>query len=217
MPGPCTIDSVQLLCGSDEYNHGVCCHTSVAELDSTFDDNYAGNTPDTAMSMSPLTLNWTNNTWHGLPFDRPFDYDGAQNLIIEYRWEGDDENSVYDRGFYTTGNRACNVSSSTAPRGVPRNYMPRHRIFYSATGVAAGSVMVPGRTALRASPNPSRAGVLFMSPVGTAVSIYTADGRFVRTLKTLSWDGNDVQGRLVAAGIYVCRAGATGTAVRIVR
>jgi hypothetical protein len=142
MPGPCTIDSVQLLCGSDEYNHGIfynsfilACHTTVSELESTFDRNYSGNVPETVMSVNPLVLQWVNNQWHGLAFARPFSYNGTDNLILEYRWQGDDGNSVYDRGFYTVGNRACDARSSTAPRGTPRNYMPRHRIFYSLTGI----------------------------------------------------------------------------------
>ncbi len=142
MPGPCTIDSVQLLCGSDEYDHGIfynslilACHTSVGELESTFDRNYTGNVPETVMSANPLVLQWVNNQWHGLAFNRPFSYNGIDNLILEYRWQGDDGNSVYDRGFYTVGNRACDARSSTAPRGTPRNYMPRHRIFYSLTAV----------------------------------------------------------------------------------
>ncbi|MBM3322217.1 hypothetical protein FJY69_01865 [candidate division WOR-3 bacterium] len=142
MPGPCTIDSVQLLCGSDEYNHGIfynafilACHTTVTELESTFDRNYSGNVPETAMATSPLVLQWLNNHWHGLEFTRPFSYNGVDNLILEYRWQGDDGNSVYDRGFYTSGNRACDARSSTAPRGTPRNYMPRHRVFYSLTGI----------------------------------------------------------------------------------
>lgn len=166
MPGPCRIDSVQLLCGSDVYNHGIfynaqilCCPTTVTELDSAFEDNYAGNTPAAAMSANPLTLNWTNDTWHGLAFNYPYDYDGTTNLIIEYRWSGDDGNSVYDRGFYTTGNRACNANSATAPMGVPRNYMPRCRIFYSTVGLAEGSAAIPVEPRLTASPNPTRGSV----------------------------------------------------------
>ncbi len=58
MPGSCTIDSLQLLCGSDVYNHGIfsnarilACHTTVSELDSAFDLNYAGNLPETVKSV----------------------------------------------------------------------------------------------------------------------------------------------------------------------
>jgi hypothetical protein len=147
MPGPCTLDSVQLLCGSEEYDHGtfynaliLACHTTVTELESTFDHNYSGNVPDTAMAVSPLVLDWVNDQWHGLAFNHPFAYNGTDNLILEYRWQGDDGNSVYDRGFYTSGNRACDVRSSTAPQGTPRNYMPRQRIFYSLTGIEEPNV-----------------------------------------------------------------------------
>jgi len=223
MAGPCTIDSTQLLCGSDEYNHGtfynarvLACHTTVTELDSFFDDNYAGNTPETAMSVSPLILQWQNNNWHGLGFDHPFDYNGIDNLVLEFRWQGDDNNSVYDRGWYTSGNRACNASSSLAPEGVPRNYMPRFRIFYSTTGVSGGSVLVP-HGSLGAQPIPSRSSVRFSGRLGVT-SIYTAAGRLVRTLSGPLWDGCDEAGRPVASGAYVCHSGSNSVAtIRILR
>lgn len=228
MPGPCRIDSVQLLCGSDIYNHGVfynaqilCCPTTVTELDSAFEDNYAGNTPAAAMSANPLTLNWTNDTWHGLAFNYPYDYDGTTNLIIEYRWSGDDGNSVYDRGFYTTGNRACNANSATAPMGVPRNYMPRCRIFYSTVGLAE-----PGnrrssfelRRPLTVSPNPTRGRVTVHlaspstpTPCPSTLSVSDASGRLVLTRpldlslsRPLSLDLSSLP-----PGLYFLRAGAS--------
>jgi hypothetical protein len=156
VPGPCVLDSLQLLCGSDEYNHGVfqnagvyCCHTTVTELDSTFDENYAGNAPVPAMNPTVLNLVWQNDNWHGLGFDAPFAYNGTDNLIMEFRWQGDDNNSVYDRGWYTPGNRACNASSSTAPSGTPRNYMPRFRIFYSAVGITEEAPLSEARHDMR--------------------------------------------------------------------
>jgi len=219
MPGPCRIDSVQLLCGSDIYNHGIfynaqilCCKTSVTELDSAFEENYAGNTPVVALEANPLTLNWTNDTWHGLAFNYPYDYDGTQNLIIEYRWSGDDGNSVYDRGFYTTGNRACNANSATAPTGVPRNYMPRHRIFYSTTGIADPASRHSSfgiRHSISAFPNPTRGpvSVHLLSP--SRLSVVDASGRTVltRTLEpstpgTLSLDLSSLR-----PGLYFLRAG----------
>jgi hypothetical protein len=221
MPGPCRIDSLQLLCGSDIYNHGIfynaqilCCPTTVPELDSNFATNYAGNTPVEAMSANPLTLNWLNDTWHGLAFDSPYDYDGTTNLIIEYRWSGDDNNSVYDRGFYTTGNRACNASSATAPTGVPRNYMPRCRIFYSTVGLAepASGSSFEFRNSF-VSPNPTRGRVRVSVPPfsihhSSFITLSDASGRAVLCRPFVTRNSSfDIDLGSLPSGLYFLRCG----------
>ncbi|MBN2465535.1 T9SS type A sorting domain-containing protein [candidate division WOR-3 bacterium] len=237
MPGPCTLDSVQLLCGSDIYNHGVflnarvlACQTTVTELDSVCKDNYAGNTPDTAMSRDTLSLSWTNGEWHALGFEHPFGHNGSDNLIIEFVWQGDDGGSVYNFGYYTSGNRAVDARPSTAERGVPRNYMPRFRIHYSTTGMAEGSVTLPeAEMRVEATPNPftTTAAIKLQPAAGSdaRVRIYDAGGKLVRTLgqspvanrqsQVVVWDGRDEDGRRARAGTYFCRLD-HGRAVRLV-
>jgi len=225
MPGPCTLDSIQLLCGSDVYNHGIfynayiyACHTTVTELDSTFDENYGGKTPVVAMSLDTLVLQWQNEHWHGLGFNYPFAYNGYENLILEFRWQGDDNNSVYDRGWYTSGNRAVSASSSTAVQGVPRNYMPRFRIFYSVTGIGEGSRELPQpKMIARAFPNPFNSKVFIRvepsAKTPLSACIFSSTGRQVRVLvqPELSWDGNDQFGLPVCSGIYFCRLATSGS------
>ncbi len=223
MAGPCTFDSVQLLCGSDVYNRGAflnarvyACHTTVTELDSAFAENYAGNTPQAAMTRDTLYLRWQNGVWHGLGFDSPFDYNGTDNLILEFRWQGDSDSSVYDLGWYTPGKRAVDAKSSTAPSGTPRNYMPRLRIFCSLSGMAEGAVEVPAQEPVfTASPNPFRSAVTIRAATGrrglASARIYTATGGLVRRIASASsssafyWDGRDEEGRRVEAGTYFCR------------
>jgi hypothetical protein len=229
MPGSCTLDSIQLLCGSDIYNHGVfynayiyACHTTISELDSTFDKNYGGNTPVAAMVVDTLVLQWQNEQWQGLGFNYSFAYNGSDNLILEFRWQGDDNNSVYDRGWYTPGNRAVSASSSTAVQGVPRNYMPRFRIFYSVTGIGEGSVELPrSKMIAYAYPNPfhSRVFIRVESSAKTplAACVYNSNGRLVTSLKSqvtsncFVWNGNDQFGQPVCSGIYFCRMATSGS------
>ena len=226
MPGPCTVDSVQLLCGSDVYNQGVflnarilACHTTVAELDSVCDDNYAGNTPDTVMLHDTLSLSWTNGEWQTLGFEHPFGYNGSDNLILEFLWQGDDGGSVYNLGYYTSGNRAVDARPSTAERGVPRNYMPRFRIHYSTAGIAEGRLLRPvNGLRITPTPNPFRSSVSLRAagrdPFSAAV--YSSTGGLVRRIGSanssaaLSWDGRDEDGRRVEAGTYFCRVRSGG-------
>jgi YVTN family beta-propeller protein len=67
---------------------------------------------------------------------------------------------------------------------------------------------------LRAKPNPFCGSVRIEAggqPGVTTVAVYAQDGRLVRTLRiagdACDWDGNDVDGRPVAAGVYVVTAG----------
>jgi hypothetical protein len=220
MAGPCTLDSIQLLCGSDVYNHGIflngrvyACHTTVTELDTVYEANYAGNTPKAAMTRDTLFLRWKNGDWQGLGFDSPFDYNGTNNLILEFRWQGDNDSSVYDLGWYTPGNRAMDAKSSTAERGTPRNYMPRFRIFYSSTGIAEGPSMLPANEMpLAAIPNPfTTCTAISLQPAAGScahVRIFDAGGRLVRVLgqsPIVCWDGRDEAGRQVQPGTYFCR------------
>lgn len=213
------LDSVQLLCGSDVYNHGVflnarilACHTTVVELDSACKDNYAGNTPDTVMSHDSLSLSWTNGEWQSLGFEHPFDYNGSDNLILEFLWQGDDGGSVYNLGYYTSGNRAVDARPSTAERGVPRNYMPRFRIHYSTAGIAEGRVTLPANgVMLTATPNPFHSGVTLRADgdLSLEAAVYSSAGELVRRIaesaSELYWDGSDQAGRRVRAGTYFCR------------
>jgi hypothetical protein len=96
MAGPCRLDSVQLLCGSDVYTHGIfhnarvyACHTTVTELDSVYEENYGGNNPTEAMARETLYLRWRNGAWQSFGFDGTFVYNGSDNLILEFRWQGD--------------------------------------------------------------------------------------------------------------------------------
>jgi hypothetical protein len=221
MPGPCTLDSIQLLCGSDVYNQGIfrnagvyACRTAVAELDSAYEENYAGNEPTPLLVSDTLVLQWTNGEWQGLRFDHPFSYEGNDNLILEFRWQGDDGGSVYNLGYYTSGNRALDAKSPTAENGTPRNYMPRFRIFYSLTGVVQEPVAVPSVVpTATATPNPFRSGVTLRA-AGTgplSASVYSSAGDLVRHVagsnssSEVCWDGCDEYGRRARPGAYICR------------
>jgi len=68
----------------------------------------------------------------------------------------------------------------------------------------------PRVTVVRAWPNPGRVGQAVRLAAGTAsgLAVYDATGRCVRTIEAgrATWDGTDSSGRLVAPGIYYCRA-----------
>ncbi|UCH78099.1 MAG: hypothetical protein JSU81_10310 [Candidatus Coatesbacteria bacterium] len=66
------------------------CHTSRAEAAPPFNSNYEGRTPTLVFSADPVTVNMRIREWFGFDCQPAFSYDGRLNLLVEVRWEGDD-------------------------------------------------------------------------------------------------------------------------------
>ena len=69
------------------FNHvGVLlCHTTKTELESTFNNNYAGKTPVTVLWRLRLSLSGT--AWIDIGIDAyKFNYNNQDNLLMEIRW-----------------------------------------------------------------------------------------------------------------------------------
>jgi hypothetical protein len=66
------------------------CHTGVSSLTAGYVNNYGGRTPVDVMNRSRLNVAAAaSGTWVAFPFDVPFDYNGADNLVVEVWWDGD--------------------------------------------------------------------------------------------------------------------------------
>jgi hypothetical protein len=63
------------------------CHTNVAQLNTTFDVNYGGNTPELVINEPSMVIGNAGNIW--MDWDVAFDYNNVDNLLIEIRWNGD--------------------------------------------------------------------------------------------------------------------------------
>ena len=66
------------------------CPTTLSSLTTSFQANYTGNTPQTAMELDTLSIDWSSTSpgWNGFSLDTPWFYDGIGNLIIEFRYLG---------------------------------------------------------------------------------------------------------------------------------
>ena len=227
MAGPARLDSLQLLCGSPDYNHGrfdnvrlLLTHTPLTLLTATYDSNYGGNTPVPVMGRAELQLSWQNGEWGSFKFDSAFDYDGISSLLIEFRWEGDNDSAVYVRGWYPSGGaRVLDGYSLTSPTGTLRDYSNCMRVHYSVTGIGDA----PGRSRaqparLHVAPDPMTSSAVvsyYLSRAGrVSLLVFDASGRVRRTLAdervsagtgSWRWDGRDDAGTDCPAGIYACR------------
>ncbi|MFO7676747.1 MAG: hypothetical protein R6X12_10575 [bacterium] len=205
LAGPADLSRLELLCASAEYDSGVyhnfrllLCLTSRAELIDNYADNYDGNAPMLVRGDDLLEVGWVNGEWDGFDFDSSFAYDGASNLLIEFRWQGTDGRAVYDRGWYPPGgNRTLDGYSLTSPTGELRPYSVCLRVHFLPAGVAERPA------AGGAAPLPTVArGALFLAGDRPA-ELRDAAGRVAARLAP---GANDVS--RLAPGVYFVAAGA---------
>jgi hypothetical protein len=94
------------------------CHSSNAELESTFADNYTGNTP---VEVFNGTMTLDGATWLDIRITPGlFDYNNTDNLLMEISWDGDSGNNVYCYQSNGAYRRLYSFDSSTAAEGTPQ-------------------------------------------------------------------------------------------------
>ncbi len=189
MNGAAEITEVQLFATHDAFSEGlffnneiVLCHTTVSELTTSFAANYAGNDPYSVFLLDTLAIDWTAPGWNGLVFDRPFDYNGTDNLIIEFRYLGENGKTINARAFYPpTPNRTLDAGLPTSPTGQLLSFMNSMRIYYTPeTGVGEPD-QAPGLS-VGAVSNPCASPALEISSPEACealVEVFGIDGRIV--------------------------------------
>ncbi|UCG42875.1 MAG: hypothetical protein JSU73_13615 [candidate division WOR-3 bacterium] len=220
LPGRASFTEVDLLCASPTYDSGIfydyrllACHTSLSELTDTYAANYDGSEPDTVTSTGILELSWVNNQWGRLPFDTPFEYNGLDNLLLEFRWNGDDGRAVYARGWYPPGgNRTLDGYSLTSPTGTLRPYSVCLRLYYDPVGISEPAVDGPlARVSFHPGLTCGRPVRVFGLPDDASASIYTPSGRMLERLEADIWHPGTA-----SPGIYFLRL-TLGDTARILR
>ncbi len=209
--------------------HGMTCqdcHGSVQNVATTIENGRqpwlqeprCGDCHGAGHSEQPNTL-FRNSRGHGGLYCETCH--SSPHAILPSREERDNRQNVNLQGFTGTL-RDCKVCHGiTPPSGGPHGYWP-----------ADAEDAATGKATLVVSPNPLRSTtevhyrVADSQPIRLAV--YDATGRAVRTLTrqsqtpgehTLVWNGNDDEGRAVAAGVYYCKleTGGKSSSAKIVK
>jgi hypothetical protein len=67
-------------------------YTDLDRLTSNFDDNFGSYSRDLVFTADTLALDWTYYAWQDyIDFDTVWYYDGASNFIVEFTYDGDDD------------------------------------------------------------------------------------------------------------------------------
>lgn len=192
------------------------CHTSVTQLSSVFDNNYAGNTPVEVINEPTMSIGGPANQW--MPWNVTFSYNNADNLLVEIKWNGDSGQNV---GLLRTGEavpRRVYAWDDNASSGTLQNTGNYVRLKIVTVGIEENPSQGL-KTALGQNlPNPfhglTRISYTVERSTPTKLTIYDASGRQIRTLidrvvesgiHTTVWDGRDENGRSVRSGVYFYR------------
>ena len=124
------------------------CHTSLTALADTYVKNYDGNTPVTAYSRNPVTIPAVPaNQWFGFDFDKPFAYNGRDNLVVEVWWVNDTNGGGNTQWNFPVDGRCCfsyivngNPQSGYPDKGRVSHFLHYMRATVSPTGVEASSL-----------------------------------------------------------------------------
>ena len=110
------------------------CHTALSELTTNFSSNYGGNTPVLVASADPFTINGKKDQWFGPDCAPAFDYNGADNLIVEVRWRNQQLTTRVEVWAYkAAGNRLLLSNDYNGAEGQLSTKTDRLRItFYDA-------------------------------------------------------------------------------------
>jgi len=113
------VDIVSLQKGSGNsgtYNNFriYLCHSDVSSLSSSFSSN-CKDSPVKVMDESSKALSGSSSSWVDFDVDNTFEYNNADNLVVEIRWNGDSGDTVaLQTGVESSNRRSYNKGSDSS-------------------------------------------------------------------------------------------------------
>ncbi len=190
------------------------CHTTVSQLSTVFDDNYAGNTPQLQIDSPSFTVGGSANNWLEWPVN--FEYNNTANLLVEIRWNGDNGVGVpMWRTNESIPRRVYNMTSDNASTGTTQ-YTSNYVKLTIDRGTGIEEIVIGNekiKNELIVTPNLVHRGdrVLIDSKMPGPLKIFDAAGKLVQLLNNsatnkLFWDLHDRRGQQVSAGVYFIKS-----------
>ncbi len=142
---PLQIDRLELYATHSAHASGefyqfsiLLCETEVQSLSTSFQANYGTGTPVTVFSLDTLSIEWSHSApgWNGFDLETPFQYQGDRNLIIEFRYLGDDGHTVNARAAgLPAADRCLSAPHPSSASGSFMSFLTCMRIHYGSQSV----------------------------------------------------------------------------------
>lgn len=116
------------------------CETDVQSLSTSFGANYSGGAIAVVFQRDTLSIDWslTSPDWNGFNLDTSFDYSGSENLIIEFRYLGDNGHTVNARAAaLPSGDRCLSGPHPSSSTGSLMSFLTCMRIHFSSQDIAS--------------------------------------------------------------------------------
>lgn len=138
IPERCELKALSFYANHSSFYHGLfneveflISHTSENRLTTVFNDNYVYGPPTTVYYRSSVDIKFEVGLWNEFIFDTPFIYNGEENLLLEFRYNGCSSQSIYNLGWrYGSSDRVVDGLLGYET-GWPREMMPSFRLIFS--------------------------------------------------------------------------------------
>jgi hypothetical protein len=138
IPERCELKAVEFYSNHGSFYHGqfeqlefLAGHIDVGRLSTTFAENYVYEMPTTVYYRVSEDVKFEVGYWNEFIFDTPFFYNGDDNLLLEFRYNGCSSQSIYNLGWhYGSSDRVVDgfLGNDT---GWSREAMPSFRLIFS--------------------------------------------------------------------------------------
>lgn len=138
IPERCELKALSFYANHSSFYYGLfneveflISHTSEDRLNANFASNYVYGPPTTVYYRSSDDIKFEVGLWNEFIFDTPFAYNGEENLLIEFRYNGSGSRSIYNLGWIYGGSDRVIDGFLGYETGFPREMMPSFRLIFN--------------------------------------------------------------------------------------
>lgn len=162
------------------------CHCPLSSLSTTFDENYGWGMPTLLLALDTLEIDWEASApgWNGFDLDTFFDYNGIDNLVVEFRYMGHSGTTVNARAMsLPSADRCLDAGLPDSPTGDLMSFLTCMRLHFTPAGVEEGELEEQPAPSVSVKSNPA-CGVIELcyslpEPGEAILSVLSIEGRLV--------------------------------------
>lgn len=138
IPEHCELKAIEFYANHPSFYHGqfeqiefLAGHIAEDRLSTTFAGNYVYESPTTVYYRVSEDVKFEVGSWNAFVFDTPFIYNGEDNLLLEFRYNGGSSQSIYNLGWRYGGSERVVDGFLGQETGFPREMMTSFRLIFS--------------------------------------------------------------------------------------